>query len=167
MYDGKCELQNFVLMTWKVNLRISSHVYLMEKRPEINFSRQHFCVENNYIPLAFSFSSNFATIWLYSSPPATPESFVSFSFTATQIPLLESSLSSSSKAWKKFVKKCYCRITEVENIVMTLYAKNPANIWIANWTILLLKLNYEWHRTFFFFLKFYQLVMDRLIEFGF
>ena len=76
---------------------------------------QLFSMEKNYntnLPLAFLFSNNFSTIWLYSSPPATPESFVSFSFTATQIPLLERSLSSSSKAWKKWGKICYWKVTE-------------------------------------------------------
>ena len=66
-------------------------------------------------------------MWLYSSPPATPESFVSFSFTATQIPLLERSLSSSSKAWKKWGKICYWKVTQsrqVHIIVMTLPKKS-------------------------------------------
>ena len=91
---------------------------------------QLFSMEKNYntnLPLAFLFSNNFSTMWLYSSPPATPESFVSFSFTATQIPLLERSLSSSSKAWKKWGKICYWKVTQsrqVHIIVMTLPKKS-------------------------------------------
>ena len=74
-------------------------------------------------------------MWLYSSPPATPESFVSFSFTATQIPLLERSLSSSSKAWKKWGKICYWKVTQsrqVHIIVMTLPKKIRKMYWKKN-----------------------------------
>ena len=105
---------------------------------------QLFSMEKNYntnLPLAFLFSNNFSTIWLYSSPPATPESFVSFSFTATQIPLLERSLSSSSKAWKKWGKICYWKVTEqagsyysddiAKKIRKMCWKKRPA-VWTLN-----------------------------------
>ena len=89
-------------------------------------------LHNTNLPLAFLFSNNFSTMWLYSSPPATPESFVSFSFTATQIPLLERSLSSSSKAWKKWGKICYWKVTD---IVMTLPKKSGKCIGKKKWIL--------------------------------
>ena len=89
-------------------------------------------IHNTNLPLAFLFSNNFSTMWLYSSPPATPESFVSFSFTATQIPLLERSLSSSSKAWKKWGKICYWKVTD---IVMTLPKKSGKCIGKKKWIL--------------------------------